>query len=87
MTTGQYTLDMDPAALAVRVKALEECCDILCAALADVVLEVRVMADACDKALCEDHPSQAGTISECHASLNRDYQKVHAASVKMGRSY
>lgn len=48
---------------------------------------MKVIADQCDKALCEDSPLQAGRIYEEHERLTHIRDRAHAASVKMGRSY
>ena len=87
MDSGQYTLDADPMVLAKRVRTLEHAVDGLTAAMTDLVRTVRVMADQCDKALCENRPLQAKALNECHEHLQETCDRIHAVSVRMGRSY
>ena len=87
MSDGQYTLDADPMVLAKRMQTLEHAVDGLTAAMTDLVRTVRVMADLCDKALCEERPVQAKELGECHEHLQETCDRVHAVSVRMGRSY
>lgn len=87
MTDGQYTLDADPMVLAKRVKVLEETCDILSGCLVDLARSARVIADQCDKVLCEDRPLQAKALYEECERLTEIEHSAHAASVWMGRSY
>lgn len=87
MSDGQYTLDADPMVLACRVQLLEECCDRLCCCVVDLTRSLRVIADQCDKALCEDRPLQAGAICDEHEALTHIHNRAHAASVIIGRSY
>jgi len=87
MTDGQYTLDADPAVLARRVEALERAVDALSGAMVDLVRSTRLIADQCDKALCEDRPLQAKALCDEHERLQEVADAAHAASVLMGRSY
>ena len=84
---GQYTLDADPLLLAKRCEQLELAVDTLAGCMVDLVDSVRIIADACDKALCEDRPLQARAIAEQHERLTHVRDRAHAASVAMGRSY
>lgn len=86
-TPEQYTLDCDPMVLAMRMKTLEETVDMLSGCVCDLVDSLRVIANQCDKALCEDSPLQAGRIYDEHGKLAHVHDRAHAASVKMGRSY
>ena len=87
MMDGQYTLDANPMALAVRMKKVEDAADILSGCLVDLTRSLQVIADQCDKALCEDRPLQAGAICDEHERLVEIGHRAHAASVLMGRSY
>ena len=87
MTNGQYTLDADPMVLAKRVKVLEETCDILSGCLVELARSTRLIADQCDKALCEDRPLQAKALNDECECLTKIEHSAHAASVRMGRSY
>ncbi len=87
MINGQYTLDADPMVLAKRVQTLEMAVDRLSATLADLARETRVIADQCDRALCESHALQAKALDEAHSRLNGVVGRAHAVSALMGRSY
>lgn len=86
-TEGQYTLDADPMVLAKRVQTLEMACDVLSACLVELTRSARIIADQCDKALCEDKPLQAKALYEECEALNGIEDRAHAMSVMMNRSY
>lgn len=87
MADGQYTLDADPMTLARRVQKLEECYDRLSGCLVDLTRSLMVIADQCDKALCEDRPLQAWAICAEHERLTHVHDSAHGAYTIMGRSY
>lgn len=87
MSNGQYTLDCDPMVLAKRVQTLEIAVDRLCAAVSDLARDTRLVADQCEKALCESHALQAKALYEAHENLNGVVGRAHAVSALMGRSY
>lgn len=87
MSNGQYTLDCDPMVLAKRVQTLEVAVDRLCAAVSDLARDTRLIADQCEKALCESHALQAKTLYETHERLSNVVGRAHAVGAMMGRSY
>lgn len=87
MSNGQYTLDCDPMVLAKRVQQLEHAVDVLSGCVCDLTHTLRNVAYQCELGLSEGHPLQASGLSEEHDRLNHVYDRAHAASVMMGRSY
>ncbi len=87
MIDGQYTLDADPMVLAKRVQTLERACDVMSGCLVELARSARLIADMCDKALCEEKPLQAKTLCDECDTLTRIEHSAHAMSVMMGRSY
>lgn len=84
---GQYTLDADPMVLAKRVQQLEHAVDTLSGCVCDLTHALRNIAYQCELGLSESAPLQASRMSEEHDRLNHVYDRAHAASVMMGRSY
>ena len=84
---GQYTLDCDPMVLAKRVQQLEQAVDVLSGCMCDLTHALRNIAYQCELGLSEGHPLQASRLSEEHDRLSHVYDRAHAASVMMGRSY
>lgn len=84
---GQYTLDCDPMVLAKRVQQLEHAVDTLSGSVCDLTHALRNVACQCELGLSEGHPLQASSLSEEHDRLSHVYDRAHAASVMMGRSY
>jgi len=84
---GQYTLDADPMALALRVQALERTVDVLSGCVCDMARSMMLIAQESSAALCEDRPIQAMAIDGEHERLSHIYDRAHGASALMGRSY
>ena len=84
---GQYTLDADPMVLAKRVQQLEHAVDVLSGSVCDLTHALRNIAYQCELGFSEGHPLQASSLSDEHDRLSHVYDRAHAASVMMGRSY
>lgn len=84
---GQYTLDADPMALALRVQTLEHAVDVLSGCVCDMARSMMLVAQESSAALDEDRPIQAMAIEGEHERLSHIYDRAHGASALMGRSY
>ena len=84
---GQYTLDADPMALALRVQTLERAVDVLSGCVCDMARSMMLVAQESSAALSEDRPIQAMAIEGEHERLTHVYDRAHGASALMGRSY